>query len=253
MSCAPCHRLAGGRGAGDRPGDGTARRATGSAAVRRRRLRPEGDQGGVPRRGRGRGRAHAAGGVPIQRRRLAEGRGGRPRRGRSSARSALHAARPTPPARPRRLDAARPAAAAASPAAAAATSGSGAGSGSAAAAATTSAASAAATTAAAADRGGGAGSGRELVPAREAGGPRPCRRGARMHYCAHTLHRHESACCVHAAQTLRMHCTRGAAVPLRRRSCRCHISPRRSAGRPPNAHPTPSRCVCWSNASQRVG
>ena len=175
--------------------------------------------------------------MPIQRRRLAEERGGRPRPARSSARSALHAARPTPPARPRRLNAARPAAAAATPAAAATTSSSG--SCSAAAAATTSAASAAA--AAAADRGGGAGSGRELVPAREAGGPRSCRRGARMHYCAHTLRCHESTCCVHTAQTLRMHCTRGAAVPLRRRSCRRHISPQRSSGRPPQRAPHPEQ------------
>ena len=172
--------------------------------------------------------------MPIQRRRLAEDRGGRPRPARSSASSALHAARPTPPARSRRLNAARPAAAAATPAAAATTSSSG--SGSAAAAAATSAASAAA-----ADSGGGAGSGRELVPAREAGGPRSCRRGARMHYCAHTLRCHESTCCVHTAQTLRMHCTRGAAVPLRRRSCRRHISPQRSSGRPPQRAPHPEQ------------
>jgi hypothetical protein len=216
--------------------------------------------------------------MPIQRRRLTEDRGRRRRPARSATNGAINGARGTrpagsgrlgaaantSPAQSGRLDAARPAAAATAAATTPAATTSGSGSGPAAAATATSAAAAAA---AAVDdddddddRRGGAGSGCELAPAREVGGPRPCRCGARMHYCIYIYFASRRAHCVHTAQTLRMHCT-GAAVPLRCRYCRCYVSPRRSPDAHPNAHPdahpnahpTPSRCICWSNVSQRVG
>ena len=189
--------------------------------------------------------------MPIQRRRLTEDRGRRwparsgarecrrkCRRGARGARPAgsgwLGAAANTRPAQSGRFDAARPAAAAAATPAAAATATSGSGSGPAAATAAAAATSAAAATAAAADRGGGAGSGWELAPAREVGGPRPCRCGARMHYGIYTR-------CItvrHSACTLHRHCA-CACTAHGARPCPC-VAATVDATSHPAAHPMPT-------------